>query len=398
MGNASDTSAVFASTISKERDILMGSLYSVFCVLSLVGNCILLLVAYHKRSTLKPAEFFIINLSISDLGMTLSLFPLAIPSAFTHRWLFGELTCQLYAMCGVLFGLCSLTNLTALSLVCCLKVCFPNHGNRFSSRHARLLVAAVWCYASVFAVGPLARWGRYSAEPYGTACCIDWHAPNHEFSALSYIVCLFVFCYALPCAAIFLSYAFILLTVRGSRQAVQQHVSPQAKTTNAHALIVKLSVAVCIGFLGAWTPYAVVAIWAAFGDATLVPPDAFALAATFAKSSTIYNPVVYLLCKPNFRACLYRDTTLLRQRIYRGSPRSEPKARFGPTSQRNNKDMSVSVRLSNGQQDSYGACTENAAPCHVTSTPQRTACILTESTNREVTVSRLSDGPQADFL
>lgn len=56
-------------------------------VLSLMGNCILLLVAYHKRSTLKPAEFFIINLSISDLGMTLSLFPLAIPSAFSHRYL-----------------------------------------------------------------------------------------------------------------------------------------------------------------------------------------------------------------------------------------------------------------------------------------------------------------------
>ena len=55
-------------------------------VLSLMGNCILLLVAYHKWSTLKPAEFFIINLSISDLGMTLSLFPLAIPSCFSHRY------------------------------------------------------------------------------------------------------------------------------------------------------------------------------------------------------------------------------------------------------------------------------------------------------------------------
>ncbi|KAL7398051.1 hypothetical protein ABVT39_003516 [Epinephelus coioides] len=396
MGNASDTSAVFASTISKEYDILMGSLYSAFCILSLLGNSILLLVAYHKWSTLKPAEYFIINLSISDLGMTLSLFPLAIPSAFTHRWLFGEITCQLYAMCGVLFGLCSLTNLTALSLVCCLKVCFPTHGNKFSPSHARLLVAGVWCYASVFAVGPLAQWGHYSPEPYGTACCIDWHAPNHELSALSYIVCLFVFCYALPCTIIFLSYTFILLTVRGSRQAVQQHVSPQTKTTNAHSLIVKLSVAVCIGFLGAWTPYAVVAMWAAFGEATEVPPDAFALAAMFAKSSTIYNPMVYLLCKPNFRECLYRDTTLLRQRIYRGSPQSELKERFASTSQRN-KDMSIST---NGQQESYGAClhcTETAAACHVT-TPQRTACILTGSTYREVTVSQLSAKPQADFL
>lgn len=113
-------------------------------------------------------------------------------------------------------------------------------GNKFSSSHAHLLVVGVWCFASVFAVGPLAQWGRYGPEPYGTACCIDWRAPNHELSALSYIISLFFFCYALPCAIIFLSYTFILLTVRGSRQAVQQHVSPQTKTTNAHGVIVKV--------------------------------------------------------------------------------------------------------------------------------------------------------------
>lgn len=70
----------------------------VFCsagVLSVTGNCMLLLVAYHKRSTLKPAEFFIINLSISDLGMTLTLFPLAIPSALSHRYLFSTASNQL---------------------------------------------------------------------------------------------------------------------------------------------------------------------------------------------------------------------------------------------------------------------------------------------------------------
>ncbi|XP_028309328.1 opsin 7, group member d [Gouania willdenowi] len=393
MGNASKTSDVFASTVSKEYDILMGSLYSIFCVLSLIGNSMLLLVAYHKRTTLKPAEFFIINLSISDLGMTLTLFPLAIMSAFLHRWLFGEIICQIYAMCGVLFGLCSLTNLTALSLVCCLKVCFPHHGNKFSSSHAHLLIAAVWLYAGVFAVGPLAKWGQYGPEPYGTACCIDWQRPNQELWALSYIVCLFIFCYAVPCTIIFLSYTSILLRVRGSRQAVQQHVSPQTKTTNAHALIVKLSVAVCIGFLGAWSPYAVVAMWAAFGDASRVPPSAFAIAAIFAKTSTIYNPMVYLLCKPNFRDCLYRDTSTLRQIIYRGSPQSEPKEHLGSTSLRN-KDMSVSTRLSNGQAEGYGGCLQ----CTEGATPQRTACILTKSICTEVTINQLSDSLKADFL
>lgn len=402
MGNASDA-ALFVSTVSRECDILMGTLYVIFCVLSLLGNGILLFVAYRNRSSLKPAEFFIVNLSISDLGMTLSLFPLAIPSAFAHKWLFDEITCQIYALCGVLFGLCSLTNLTVLSSVCCLKVCFPNYGNKFSSTHACLLVVGVWCYASVFAVGPLAEWGRYGAEPYGTACCINWHAPNHELSAMSYIVCLFLFCYALPCTVIFFSYTFILLTVRGSQQAVQQHVSPQAKTSNAHALIlVKLSVAVCIGFLGAWSPYAVVAMWASFADATVVPPGAFATAAIFAKSSTIYNPMVYLLCKPNFRKCLYRDTSTFRQKICRGSPLPGQKDPFGSTSQRNNKDMSVSTPFSNGQPECHGGacrqCFEDGAPrCHP-APPQRTARILIGSTDSEVPVSQLPTKLQAEIL
>lgn len=71
-------------------------------------------------------------LGIVDYPFMMIIPPLPSINTFSClcRWLFGEITCQLYAMCGVLFGLCSLTNLTALSLVCCLKVCFPNHGER----------------------------------------------------------------------------------------------------------------------------------------------------------------------------------------------------------------------------------------------------------------------------
>ncbi|XP_018425647.1 PREDICTED: opsin-5-like [Nanorana parkeri] len=270
----------------------------------------LLLVAYRKRSMLKPAEFFIVNLAISDLGMTATLFPLAIPSLFAHRWLFDKVTCKYYAFCGVFFGLCSLTNLTVLSSVCCMKVCYPVYGNKFSAFHSRILLLCVWAYAFVFATAPLVEWGRYGPEPYGTACCIDWKASNQEHRAMSYIVSLFVFCYLLPCTLILISYTLILLTVKGARRAVQQHLSPQNKGSNVHSLIIKLSVAVCIGFLLAWTPYAVVSMWAVFSDARRVPAMAFALAAVFAKSSTLYNPLVYLLLKPNFLNVVTKDLSV----------------------------------------------------------------------------------------
>ncbi|XP_057213151.1 opsin 7, group member c [Triplophysa rosa] len=404
MGNVSKT-ALFVSTISRQHDVFMGSLYSVFCVLSLLGNGMLLFVAYRKRSSLKPAEFFVVNLSVSDLGMTLSLFPLAIPSALAHRWLFGEVVCLCYAMCGVLFGLCSLTNLTALSSVCCLKVCFPNYGNKFSSNHACVMVAGVWCYASVFAVGPLARWGSFGPEPYGTACCINWYYPSHDVLAMSYIISLFIFCYVLPCTITILSYTLILLTVRGSRQAVKQHVSPQTKVTNAHTLIVKLSVAVCIGFLTAWSPYAVVAMWAAFSANEQVPPTAFALAAIFAKSSTICNPMVYLLFKPNFRKSLSQDTRSIRHRIClshsKASPTAQIKGHQGQSSQTcNKKDASNSTPFSSSQPESYGACVHHADTQRHFQHPstQTTACVLEGTVQPEITVRQLTENMYNDLL
>ncbi|XP_053549680.1 opsin-5-like [Bombina bombina] len=310
MGNHSEFSE-FQSSISKTNDIILGVLYSLFGVCSLTGNTVLLIVAYRKRSMLKPAEFFIANLAISDLGMTGTLLPLAIPSLFAHRWLFDQRICQYYAFCGVLFGLCSLTNLTALSCVCCMKVCYPAYGNRFSSSHSRVLLFCVWTYAFVFAAAPLVDWGIYGPEPYGTACCIDWKASHRNQKAIAYIVTLFVLCYIIPCVLILISYTLILLTVRGSRQAVRQHLSPQAKGNSVHSLIVKVSVAVCIGFLLAWTPYAVVAMWSVANVKSEMSSLVFAIAAAFAKSSTLYNPVVYLLLKPNFLSTLTQDLALL---------------------------------------------------------------------------------------
>uniref|UniRef100_A0A8D0DLE1 G-protein coupled receptors family 1 profile domain-containing protein n=1 Tax=Salvator merianae TaxID=96440 RepID=A0A8D0DLE1_SALMN len=260
---------------------------------------------YRKRAILKPAEFFIVNLAISDVGMTVILFPLI---SFSSRWLFNHAMCTFYAFCGVLFGLCSLTSLTALSTVCCMKVCYPAYGrcNKFSPTCAGALLACVWVYAFIFAVAPLADWGSYGPEPYGTACCIKWKASTRQ--AKFYIVALFIFCYIIPCLLILFSYSLILWTVKVSRRAVRQHIFHVYNTK-----VQKLSdlISVCIGFLAAWTPYAIVAMWSAFGDASQVPVLAFTLCAVFAKSSATYNPLVYLLFKPNFQKFLSKDLSLL---------------------------------------------------------------------------------------
>ncbi|NXA22031.1 OPN5 protein, partial [Ibidorhyncha struthersii] len=140
------------------------------------------------------------------------------------RWLYGKQICLFYAFCGVLFGICSLSTLTLLSTVCCLKICFPAYGKlMFRREHGQTLIACAWTYAAIFACSPLAHWGEYGAEPYGTACCIDWRSTNVNAVAMSYTVVLFVFCFILPCGVIVTSYSLILVTVKESRKAVEQH-------------------------------------------------------------------------------------------------------------------------------------------------------------------------------
>ncbi|XP_018603215.1 opsin 7, group member a [Scleropages formosus] len=306
--------STFHSNIPEAADITVAIVYAIFGVCSLFGNSTLLYVSYKKKNLLKPAEFFIVNLAVSDLAMTVTLYPLAISSSIYHRWLFGKTICFIYAFCGVLFGICSLTTLTLLSTVCCMKVCYPLYGNRFGYEHGRLLIGCAWAYALVFACSPLVHWGEYGPEPYGTACCIDWKLSSMQAVARSYTVALFIFCFAVPCGVIVSSYTQILITVRESRRAVEQHISMQTRMGNIQTIIVKLSVAVCIGFFTAWTPYAVVSMWAAFGHMDNIPPLAFAVPAMFAKSSTLYNPIIYLLLKPNFRNIVFKDVRMLRKR------------------------------------------------------------------------------------
>lgn len=43
-----------------------------------------------KRSSLVPADYFIVNLAVSDLILSVVGLPFGISSSFLHRWTFGS--------------------------------------------------------------------------------------------------------------------------------------------------------------------------------------------------------------------------------------------------------------------------------------------------------------------
>lgn len=55
-----------------------------------------------------------------------------------------------------------------------------------------------------------------------------------------------------------------------------------------------MSVIMILMFLLAWSPYSIVCLWACFGDPRKIPPAMAIIAPLFAKSSTFYNPCIYV--------------------------------------------------------------------------------------------------------
>ena len=113
----------------------------------------------------------------------------------------------------------------------------------------------------------------------------------------------------------------------------------------------QMTFAMCWGFLISWMPYAVVSIWTAYGDPTKLPTRMTVLAVLTAKSSTIVNPVIYVLMSKKFRPLLNQVFTSLYKSSnsvsvsLQSSPRGSPQVSLKRTiGLHRNSDSSTSSR------------------------------------------------------
>lgn len=85
--------------------------------LTILGNSAILAVAIKRSSRLRSPELLTVNLAVADLGMAISMYPLAIASAWNHGWLGGDATCIYYGLMGFLFGVSSMMTLSVMAVV-----------------------------------------------------------------------------------------------------------------------------------------------------------------------------------------------------------------------------------------------------------------------------------------
>nr|DAC74070.1 TPA_exp: neuropsin [Branchiostoma belcheri] len=295
----------FASKLTREADIIIGVYLILIGTGSTLGNGRVLWLSYRNWKKLRPVELLVASLAVTDVGISLFGYPFAATSSLLGRWSFGTAGCTWYGFTGFFFGITSIATMALMSLLRFMIVYKGYPGSYPSRRKTGIIVAAGWLYGLFWACLPLAGWSQYHVEPFGLSCTVDWGSFSRDANGMSFILCMIIFCTAVPVAAMVASYAAIFYIYRRAKKGVDRHLKNNAvmsqKRREVERSITLMALAVCGGFLFAWMPYAVVGMWSAVAGADAVPIALASAAPLFAKSSSLWNPIIYLGMSDRFR-------------------------------------------------------------------------------------------------
>ncbi|XP_048095063.1 parapinopsin-like isoform X1 [Alosa alosa] len=283
-----------AHTLPRVGFIVISVILGFIMTFGFINNFVVLILFCKFKTLRTPVNMLLLNISISDMLVCLCGTTLSFASSIRGRWFLGKHGCSWYGFINSCFGIVSLISLVVLSYDRYSTLTLY-HKRGANYRQPLLAIGGIWLYSLFWTVMPLLGWSSYGLEGAGTSCSVSWALRTYE--SHSYIICLFIFCLGLPVLVMVYCYSRLLHTVK----QVGKIRRTAARKREYHVLFMVLTSVVC--YLLCWMPYGVVAMMATFGQPGLITPVASVVPSLLAKSSTVINPLIYILMNKQFKRC-----------------------------------------------------------------------------------------------
>uniref|UniRef100_A0A8C0E192 Long-wave-sensitive opsin 1 n=1 Tax=Balaenoptera musculus TaxID=9771 RepID=A0A8C0E192_BALMU len=276
------------------------SVWMVFVVVASILTNGLVLAATMKFKKLRhPLNWILVNLAIADLAETIIAGTISIVNQMYGYFVLGHRLCIVE---GYTVSLCGITGLWSLAIISWerwMVVCKPFGNVRFDAKLAIAGIAFSWIWAAVWAAPPIFGWSRYWPHGLKTSCGPDVFSGSSYPGAQSYMIVLMTTCCFLPLSVIVLCYLQVRLAIRAVAKQQKESESTQKAEKEVTRMVMVMIFAYCL----CWGPYTFFACFAAAHPGYAFHPLVAALPSYFAKSATIYNPIIYVFMNRQFRSC-----------------------------------------------------------------------------------------------
>ncbi|XP_007940909.1 opsin-3 [Orycteropus afer afer] len=286
---------LFSSDTYERLALLVGSIG-----LLGAGNNLLVLVLYYKFQRLRtPTHLFLVNISLSDLLVSLFGVTFTFVSCLRNGWVWDTVGCVWDGFSSSLFGIVSITTLTVLAYERYIRVV---HARVINFSWAWRAITYIWLYSLAWTGAPLLGWNRYILDTHRLACTVDWKSNDSNDS--SFVLFLFLGCLVVPVGVIAHCYGHILYSIRMLHCVEDLQTIQVIKILRYEKKMAQMCLFMIFTFFICWMPSIVICFLLVNGYGHLVTPTISVVSYLFAKSSTIYNPVIYAFMIRKFRRSL----------------------------------------------------------------------------------------------
>lgn len=193
--------------------------YITIMVLSIIGNGIVCYLVQSTSRMRSVTNFFIVNLSVGDMLMTLLCIPFSYINVLVLRyWPFGDIVCRIVSYWQAISVFVSAYTLVAISIDRYMAIMWPLRP-RMSKSHAKIIIALVWMIAFLTALPILIVSSAEQPDDWFVKCeryiCQEmWTEEEHRFY---YTMVLMILQYAVPFFVLVYTYARIAVVVWGKK-------------------------------------------------------------------------------------------------------------------------------------------------------------------------------------
>ncbi|CAG5884093.1 unnamed protein product [Menidia menidia] len=282
------------------------ALYSVICVVGLLGNVLVMygVVRYTKMKT--ATNIYIFNLALAD-ALATSTLPFQSAKYLMNNWPFGEVLCKLILAIDYYNMFTSIFTLTMMSVDRYIAVCHPVKALGFRTPlNAKIINILIWALSSAIGVPIMVMAVTKVTDSGKTTCTLRFPHPDWYWDTVTKI-CVFIFAFVVPVMVITICYGLMIQRLRSVRL-----LSGSKEKDRNMRRITRMVLVVVAAFIICWTPIHIFIIVRTMVDIDTRNPFVIAswhLCIALGYTNSSLNPVLYAFLDENIKRC-FKDFCL----------------------------------------------------------------------------------------
>ncbi|XP_057370382.1 tachykinin-like peptides receptor 86C [Daphnia carinata] len=284
------------------------AVFTLLVVVAAVGNSLVVwIVLAHKRMK-TVTNYFLVNLSLADLTMTLFNCIFNFTFMLNNHWPFGGFYCTVNNFVANVTVAASVFTLVAISFDRYIAIVYPLRP-RMSKSTARIAISLIWCASCVLAI-PCLLYSQTISHSYRggeirIVCIIVWPdgVPSVSQQDFIYNIVFTVSTYLIPVIVMGACYSRMGYVLWRGKSIGEQN-QRQAESIQSKHKVVRMFMVVVTLFVVCWLPYHGYFVYQFIDDQVISYKHVQHIFLSFywlAMSNTMINPLVYYYMNTRFR-------------------------------------------------------------------------------------------------